>query len=145
MRRILLAVALFLGVPVASASGPAYKPFPEAQVTPEQWIAYRASVHAAYGATLRVFPDEHLEVLYSDDEITHFAFTMPGHPAHPAWITRQAQDGSVGQIGYFAGDEAKFAELFRAYLALTDRTLEEIPDEGSEQADKDRTDVQNGT
>ena len=145
MRRILLAVVLCLGVSVANASAPAYKPFPEAQVTPEQWGAYRDSVHAAYGATLRVFPDEHLEVLYSEDQTTHFAFTMPGHPAHPAWITRQARDGSVGQIGYFAGDEAKFAELFRAYLALTDRTLEKIPDEGTEQADDDRADVQNGT
>jgi hypothetical protein len=86
-------------------------------------------VHTAHGDTLRVFPEEYLEVLHSQDLVMHFAFTLPGHPAHPAWITRRATGGVVDQVGYFAGDEARFADLFRAYLDLTERNIEAASDE----------------
>ena len=105
-----------------------YMPFPEAQISVIQWTDYHRLVMDSYGASLRQFPDEHLEVLHSTDNKLHFAFTTPGHPAHPAWVTRRASEGSVDQIGYFAGKEEPFAELFQAYRSLTDRTLDSIPD-----------------
>jgi hypothetical protein len=130
MPKLLAAVILLLASAVAyGGEKPLYKPFQEAQISEAQWDWYHRMVVDAYGASLRQFPDEHLEVLHSTDQAMHFAFTTSGHPAHPAWITRSAKDGSVDQIGYFAGEEQPFAELFQAYRALTDRTLESIPDE----------------
>jgi hypothetical protein len=108
-----------------------YMPFPEAQISESQWADYHQKIIGSYGASLRQFPNEHLEVLHSPDNVLHFAFTTPGHPAHPAWIARRAKDGSVDQIGYFAGKEQPFAELFQAYIRLTNRTLESIPDSPS--------------
>ena len=122
-------VLLLLSASAYGGEDPLYMPFPEAHITEDQWAEYRGSIVNSYGASLRQFPDEHLEVMHSSDEVMHFAFTTPGHPAHPAWITRSAKEGSVNQIGYFAGHETPFAELFQAYLALTNRTLESIPDE----------------
>jgi hypothetical protein len=130
MKKIIVAVAIFLGTAVAMAGeAPVYKPFPVAQVSRAQWESYRQQVYSSYGASLRRFPEEHLEVLQSSDNVMHFAFTTQGHPAHPAWVTRSAQDGSVDQIGYFAGHEEPFAKLFQSYLDLTKRTIESVPDE----------------
>jgi hypothetical protein len=114
-----------------NVSGPQYMPYPLADISVQQWEDFHRLVEDAYGSSRRTFPDEHLEVFDSTDNILHFAFTTAGHAAHPAWITRRAIDGSIGQIGYFAGPEEPFAELFRAYLALTDRTLKKIPDKGA--------------
>ena len=54
----------------------------------------------------------------------NYAFTTKGHPAHPAWITRQVVESEdtvdIKQIGYFAGDEEPFAKLFQQYLELND-------------------------
>ncbi|MBD9469212.1 hypothetical protein [Pseudoxanthomonas sp. PXM01] len=115
-----------------AAEPPVYMPFPEAQISLAQWETYRQQVHEAYSASLRRFPNEHLEVLHSTDTVMHFAFTTAGHPAHPAWITRSAQDGTVNQIGYFAGKEEPFAKLFQSYLELTERTIDSVPDESPE-------------
>ena len=113
-----------------ATKGPEYMPHPRAEISKEQWVAYHDEVIAAHGATRRNFSDEHLEVFNSPDERMHFAFTMEGHPAHPAWITRQIteKDGQVltNQIGYFASQEEPFAKLFRAYQALTARTVEKV-------------------
>jgi hypothetical protein len=115
-----------------NVTGPQYMPHPVADISVQQWEDFRRLVEEAYGSSRRAFPDEHLEVFDSTDNVLHFAFTTAGHAAHPAWITRRATDGSVDQIGYFAGTEEPFAELFRAYLALTDRTLKKIPEKEAE-------------
>ena len=75
------------------------------------------------------FPEQRLLVF--DGEHSYYAFTQPGHPAHPAWITRKLvseQDGRLNmiQIGYFAGREPPFAELFRQYQVLTQTTIEAL-------------------
>ena len=133
MKNIIATAILLFGVTAALAGEPpVYKPFPEARISSAQWESYRQQVYEAYGASLRQFPDEHLEVLHSPDTVMHFAFTTAGHPAHPAWITRSAQTGTVNQIGYFAGNEEPFAKLFQAYLELTKRTIDSVPDESAE-------------
>lgn len=72
--------------------------------------------------TEQAFPELQLIVFTDYATRTQCAFTASGHPAHPAWITRQVVDevGKVNmrQIGYFAGSEEHFAELFRTYLKL---------------------------
>jgi hypothetical protein len=122
-----------LRYPVTSSfSGPQYMPYPLADITGAEWEDYHRLVAATFNASRREFPEEHLEVFHSPDSTLHVAFTTAGHPAHPAWITRQVLGGSVDQIGYFAGPEEPFAELFRTYLALTKKTLDEIPDQADE-------------
>lgn len=64
-----------------------FKPFPTANISEPQWAAYFARVQAAHGKSLQRFPDLHL-VVFDDGAATYYAFTQPGHPAHPAWITQ---------------------------------------------------------
>lgn len=119
--------------PVTSdADGPQYMPYPLAEISTRRWVDYHNLVQEYCGESRRAFPGEYLEVFECPANSLHLAFTIEGHPAHPSWITRQVRGGTVDQIGYFAGDEAPFAELFRSYLALTDRTLKKMRKEASD-------------
>jgi hypothetical protein len=107
-----------------------FRPFPEAQVTIEQWQAYHDAVRGSFAASEKRFPELNL-VTY--DDAPHgaaYAFTEPAHPAHPAWIARRVieKDGqyAIEQIGYFAGAEAPFAALFEEYRALNDKIRDEL-------------------
>lgn len=127
LRRCLLVVIVST---IAPALAQEYRPFPQARITPAQWQSYLNAVVDAHGDSGREFPAEHL-VVYQDDKPSLFwAFTTAGHPAHPAWITRrvieEAGEAKVEQVGYFAGDEAAFAQLFQQYLGLTERTVKEV-------------------
>jgi hypothetical protein len=110
-----------------------FKPFPEAKISEAQWTLYFDEVKKAHGATRRDFLDERLVVF--NDTKTHWAFTTLGHPAHPAWIARQPAVDNLGkshvnQIGYFAGQELPFANLFNSYLALTEKTIKNLSNNG---------------
>jgi hypothetical protein len=115
-----------------TAVGPQYMPHPMAEISEQEWKDYHQSVQEACGSTRRAFADEHLEVFECPANSLHLAFTTEGHPAHPAWITRQVQAGTVEQIGYFAGQEEPFAVLFQSYLDLTNRTLKSVSDDKQE-------------
>lgn len=132
MRHIVFAFAIFF---TASVSAQEYMPFPEAHITEKQWNTYFAEVKKMHGASQRDFPDEHLVVYDDRDAGLFWAFTTPGHAAHPAWITRrvleQAGEVSTTQIGYFAGNEPAFAKLFNDYLALTEKTVKNLQKSGS--------------
>jgi hypothetical protein len=128
-------IALSLACPAAAQE---YDPFPRAQITAAQWNGYFDQVNTAHGQRKRDFPTEHL-VVFDDHGSgeekkaaegrgdTFWSFTAPGHPAHPAWVTRQMVNNAgkltMRQIGYFAGDEKAFAKLFQDYRALTDRLI----------------------
>jgi hypothetical protein len=105
-----------------------FKPFPREQVTEAQWTSYHDEVKKAFGASAQEVKEINL-VTYGGEGMS-FAFTRPAHPAHPAWITRRIsqRDGQlyVDQIGYFAGREEPFAELFRRYQALNQRMIEQL-------------------
>jgi hypothetical protein len=124
------AVLALLLVTALSAAARDFKPYPRAQITPEQWQSYFAQVQAKHRQSERTFPNEHLVVYEDRGSQLSWAFTTPGHPAHPAWVTRRPVEDdrgvSIRQIGYFAGDEPEFAKLFRAYLALNDRMREQF-------------------
>jgi hypothetical protein len=123
MRAKLLCLMLCLWV--IAAQGQEYRPYPQARITPEEWQIYYDLVRANHSESAVVHPDHNLIVFNDTSQLMQLAFTLPDHPAHPAWVTRQTVgiDGTVSiqQIGYFAGDEAPFAELFRGYLELTER------------------------
>jgi hypothetical protein len=109
----------------AGAAAQEFQPFPQARITEGEWRSYLAEVQAKLGATEKRFPEEHLMVFEDRSRQMYFAFTLPGHPAHPAWVTRRVVDagGDVDteQIGYFAGDEREFAALYESYRDLTKR------------------------
>ncbi len=123
-------IAILFVCCVVAAPAQEFKPHPRAKITTQQWELYFDEVKSKHRATERQFPSEHL-VVYDDlSSGMSWAFTVPGHPAHPAWVTRQPVTDSVGvnvrQIGYFAGDEPEFAKLFKAYLALNEKMREEV-------------------
>lgn len=123
-------IALSLVLSVSSASAQEFEPFPQARITVEQWQAYFNEVSEKLAATRQRVPAEHYVGFSDDQSYTTYTFTEPGHPAHPAWITRQiVQDGTsinVRQIGYYAGKEEPFAKLYRAFQRMNDRLREDM-------------------
>lgn len=107
-----------------------YQPYPSPRITPEQWAAYGEMVQRRHGGSIEIYKDKHL-VGFSDERTrTFWVFTMKGHPAHPAWITRQVYEEAgevrVRQIGYFAGSEEEFAQLFGEYLERNQSLKDEV-------------------
>jgi len=106
-----------------------FRPHPQARITTQQWQAYYDEVRAKHGDTEQQFAREHLVLFNDAKSLMSWAFTLPGHPAHPAWVTRQpVTDGNnvkIRQIGFYAGDEQAFRKLFATYVALTARMQEE--------------------
>ncbi|HEU0223861.1 MAG TPA: hypothetical protein VFR29_00325 [Steroidobacteraceae bacterium] len=107
-----------------------YQPYPSPRITPEQWAAYGEIVQHNHGETAEIYKDKRL-VGFSDQRNRMFwVFTMKGHPAHPAFITRQLfeEDGEVRvrQIGYFAGSEEEFAKLFGEYLERNESLKDQV-------------------
>ena len=117
-----LATVTFLATVVFAVHAQEFKPYPRARITVGQWQGYFDDVSTKYASSRREFPSEHLVVFEAAESLTTYAFTQPGHPAHPAWVTRQPVQDNAGvqirQIGYFAGDEAPFAQMFRQYQQL---------------------------
>lgn len=106
-----------------------FKPYPSAKITEAQWQQYFAEVQAKHGQSAEV-TGQNLVVFTDSATATSYAFTQPGHPAHPAWITRMVLKERTGinirQIGYFAGKEPPFATLFRAYLELNEKIKRDL-------------------
>ena len=102
-----------------------FKPYPEAHITVQEWEAYFEEVSKAFPSSVQDHPQQYLIVFSNDKERMSYAFTKPGHPAHPAWITRQVVEagGTIDmvQIGYFAGEEEPFSVLFQQYQQLNNQ------------------------
>lgn len=122
-----LSAALALASPALAQE---YQPYPTPRITVEQWQRYLDIVRMNHGSSAEIYKNEHL-VGFSDQATrTFYVFTTRDHPAHPAWITRQLveTDGKVNvrQIGYFAGDEQPFAELFRIFLQRNEQLRKDV-------------------
>jgi hypothetical protein len=102
-----------------------FKPYPVTRITEAQWTSYFREVRRKLAGTMQELNAEKLIVFADQTTQTSYAFTQPGHPAHPAWVTRQVVEaqGGVGirQIGYFAGDPASFTAMYQTYEDLNDR------------------------
>jgi hypothetical protein len=102
-----------------------FKPYPDAKVTIAQWQAYLDLIREKVGSSERSFPAQHLQSYSNEATRTVYAFTEPGHPEHPAWITRRVvEDGkgvSMEQTGFFAGDEPAFAKMFADYQQMNEQ------------------------
>jgi hypothetical protein len=96
-----------------------FKPFADAPITLEQWTTYHAQVRDALRSSVQERAAE-MSVMYFDESTrTQYIFTLPNHPAHPAWIARRLVTRSgattIEQVGYFAGSQEQFAAWFEAY------------------------------
>ena len=100
-----------------------YNAYEDSKITAEQWQEYYDTVQSEFGETREETGDAMLVLFEDASSSTYYAFTLPEHPAHPAWIARKLVDreGEVAMdlIGFFAGDEEPFSELFRDYAELT--------------------------
>ena len=105
-------------------------PFERAEITEEQWSQYHSAVNKELSNSRRAYEKHYLEVYSDDVSRASIAFTMLGHKAHPAWVTRQVvMDGesiSMQVIGYFAGDEEAFNVLFKQYQEMASRTQQKF-------------------
>ncbi len=116
----LMLVACVFATPLLAAT---YNPYEDSEITLEQWQEYYDIVQSEFGDTEQEVSDAMLVFFEDASSSTHYAFTLPEHPAHPAWVTRKLveRDGdvSVELIGYFAGDAEPFSELFQDHAELT--------------------------
>lgn len=124
----LAALALLLaGAPALAQE---FQPYPQPQVTPEQYARYAEEVRQWHGATADVVPEDNVIVFSDQRTRTFWVFTTKDNPAHPAWLTRQMVEENgqvrVRQIGYFAGSEAAFAKLFRAFQERNAKLMEDV-------------------
>jgi hypothetical protein len=105
--------------PVPQAASQEFQPYPSPRITVEQWQRYLAVVRRNHEASVEVYKDQRLVGFTDQATRTFYIFTTKGHPAHPAWITRQVVETGgkvqVRQIGFFAGEEVPFAVLFDEY------------------------------
>jgi hypothetical protein len=129
MRALLPAGALVSFV-FTAALAIEFKPYPTAKITESQWKGYFDEVRAAHGASVQEFREQRLVVFHDNTAVASYAFTLPGHPAHPAWVARRVTgfgaEPKLDTIGYFAGEEAPFAELFRQYQVLNQKMIEDM-------------------
>jgi hypothetical protein len=126
-RRMLVLILLCI---FATPSFPQeFKPYPHANISKSQWQTYFNEVKEKHGTTVQDIEAENLLVFTDKSSGTIFGFTKSGHPAHPAWIARKPEQRGdsmfIGQIGYFAGDEPAFAKLWKEYLALNEKVIED--------------------
>ena len=130
MIRRLFLLACLLASPLPAAT---YQPYPEAEITAEQWQEYYEIVAAEFADTREEIADAMLVTFHDASNRTYYAFTLPDHPAHPAWITRKAVEKkgviSMEQVGYFAGEETPFAALFEDFLELTEQLRSKVATE----------------
>jgi hypothetical protein len=121
------ALLLLLATPVLAQE---YQPYPEPKITPEQYAAYAEKVRQWHGATADFVREDNV-ITFSDQRTrTFWVFTTKDNPAHPAWVTRQMVEENgqvrVRQIGYYAGNEAAFAKLFRAFQERNAKLVEDV-------------------
>ena len=117
--RLTLVVCLFATQLLAAT----FNPYEDSMITPEQWLEYYDTIQSEFGETREEATDAMLVFFEDASSSTYYAFTLPQHPAHPAWVARKLveRDGDVtmDMIGYFAGNEESFSELFQDYAELT--------------------------
>ena len=127
MKALLLMAALAATTPALAQE---FQPYPQPNITVDQWKAYLEKVRELHEASAEIFKDKAIVVFTDPETRTFYIFTTKDHPAHPAWITRQiVEEGGlvhVRQIGYFAGKQEPFDKLFREYQMRNDDLVKEV-------------------
>ncbi len=107
-------------------------PYPIANITQEEWQTFYSKARENLSHSQRTYRHQKMVVFIDKFNGHHYAFTLPGHTAHPSWIVRRIinQEGElqIQQVGYYVNDEAPFVELFDAYLKLNDKIKPQLQD-----------------
>jgi hypothetical protein len=108
-----------------NANAQQFRPFIEPKITEAQWQTYYTEVSSKFAKTLRDLETENLQLFFNEATFVTYTFTKPGHPAHPAWITRlvvaAGDKVTVSQHGYYAGSELEFGKFSDSFKALNER------------------------
>lgn len=135
MNKLLFSFACLFATQLLAAT---YNPYEDSKITLQQWQQYYEIVQSEVGETREEVSDAMLVLFEDAESSTFYAFTLPEHPAHPAWITRKlvTRDGEATMelIGFYAGDEDPFSELFQDYAELTYQIRSEL--EAQEETDE---------
>ena len=114
------------------AVGLEFMPYPVAKVTEDQWQEFYNKARDNLAHTQRTYRDRHMVVFLDKFNGHHYAFTLPGHAAHPSWIVRRIvnRDGEmqIQQVGYYVNEEAPFVALFDSYLKLNEQMKPQLQD-----------------
>ena len=129
-QRLSLGLILFC---VASASHALeFMPYPVAKITLEQWESFYTKAKTKLGHSQRTYNEQHVVVLVDAFNGHHYAFTLPGHNAHPSWTVRRIVniDGEIDihQVGYYVNDVSSFTEHFKTYLELNKNMKSSLQD-----------------
>ena len=132
MRSFLFAVIALVATGAAALE---LAPYDSPKVTPEQFEQYHAAVAEELSDSHQPYPEYALET-YSDPVTrSSIAFTLPSHPAHPAWVTRQVAEDENGIYievsGFFAGDPTAFARLLGQYQAISAQATQKMQPSGA--------------
>jgi hypothetical protein len=108
-----------------SAGAQQFRPYAEAKISEAQWQSYYSEVSTNFAKTLRDLASENLQLFFNEATYVTYTFTKPGHPAHPAWITRlvvaAGDKVTVSQLGFYAGSEVEYQKLFDSFNVLNER------------------------
>jgi hypothetical protein len=122
--RLAVACVALLCLPV-SVAAQQFRPYTEPKISEAQWQSYYQEVSTNFAKTLRDLASENLQLFFNEATFVTYTFTKPGHPAHPAWITRlvvaAGDKVTVSQLGFYAGSEAEYEKLFDSFKALNER------------------------
>ena len=122
LRLLISLISFFI---TGTTSALEFMPYPVAKISHEQWQSFYEKARSSLGHSQRIYSERYIVIFIDSFNGHHYAFTLPGHAAHPSWIVRRIvnHDGeiTVQQVGYFVEDEAEFVELFKAYLELNEQ------------------------
>jgi hypothetical protein len=131
-----LLFSLFFYFFVGTTPALEFMPYPVAKITHEQWQSFYEKARTSLGHSQRTYNDRNIVVFIDSFNGHHYAFTLPGHAAHPSWIVRRIvnHEGElhIQQVGYYVEDEAEFVELFKAYLELNEQIKPNLQDRNTE-------------
>jgi hypothetical protein len=105
-----------------------FRPFPETNINQAQWDDYFYEVRQKHALGARDLESEKLQMFFNAQTQVVYTFTKPGHPAHPAWISRLIvsvdKKLALSVVGYYAGSQTEYQRLFDQYM----RTSEQLRD-----------------
>ena len=99
-----------------------FEPYKNTKISPIEWTKYFEQIETEYGDSARRHDSENSIYFTDQERATIYQFTTIRHPAHPSWITSEIKmiEGrpKVNQIGYFAGSEKEFREMYESIRQL---------------------------
>lgn len=112
-----------------SAAAIELEPYASSKISVGQWNQYHRKVKKELASGRGSFKYEagELETYSEPQSCTMVTFTTPGHKAHPAWVTTrivvEAKKIGVHVVGYYAGNEAAYLDLYQRMNAMVEETL----------------------